>query len=31
MEREMGVKKTKKEMKNGDHCFAITAGISAAE
>ena len=27
----MGVKKTKKEMKKGDSCFAIVAGISAAE
>lgn len=31
MEREMNIKKTKKEVKKGESCFAIVAGISAAE
>jgi hypothetical protein len=31
MEKQMGYKKSKKEAKDGDNCFAITAGTSAAE
>jgi len=31
MEKQMGIKKSKKEIKNNDHCFAITAGLNAGE
>lgn len=31
MEKQMGYTKTKKEKKNADHCFAITAGTNAGE
>ena len=31
LEKQMGIKKSKKEKKNNDHCFAITAGMNAGE